>query len=261
MLAEPADGGLEEHRSWPPENVLGMEERSAGRRVHGPAGGSGRLDGQVEDEMERDTEFSLGMRRGAAVSEQGRRAEPPTVVRQSFEATGRSPAAPRQPRATFRQPVEEIPRRRLFREGQLGQMSGVQGEPLEAWQAARQPRMVAHQTEVDNELPRRGLFVGEQLGPMSRIGGQPRSMFQRSWGIPPERPAAESQPGEMGSSAPRSVGAFRQPRPMFHPARLRRLTKLAYPELSDGARDRLGRMHFADALDNREVRVESNLPR
>ena len=36
---------------------------------------------------------------------------------------------------------------------------------------------------------------------------------------------------------------------------VRRLTKLAYPELSDGARDRLGRMHFADALDNREVRI------
>ena len=37
--------------------------------------------------------------------------------------------------------------------------------------------------------------------------------------------------------------------------KVRRLTKLAYPELSDGARDRLGRMHFADALDSREVRV------
>ena len=196
-----------------------MEEGSAGRRVCGPAGGSGMLDGQVEDEMERDTEFPLEMRRGSAVSEQGRRAEPSTVVRQSFEATGQSPVATRQPRATFRQPVEEIPRRRLFREGQLGPMSGVQGEPLEPWQEARQPRMVAHQTEVDNELPRRGLFVGEQLGPMSRIGGRPRVMFQRSGGIPPERPAEESQPGEMGSSAPRSVGGFRQPRPMFRPAR------------------------------------------
>ena len=36
---------------------------------------------------------------------------------------------------------------------------------------------------------------------------------------------------------------------------VRRLTKLAYPELNDEARDRLGRMHFADALDSREVRV------
>ena len=31
---------------------------------------------------------------------------------------------------------------------------------------------------------------------------------------------------------------------------VRRLTKLAYPELNDEARDRLGRMHFADALDS-----------
>ena len=228
LLAEHADGGLSEHRSWQPENGLGREERSAGRRAHGPAGGSGMLDGQVGDEMERDAEFPQGMRRGSAVSEQSRRAEPSMVVRQSFEATGRSPAAPRQPRATFRQPVEEIPRRRLFREEQLGPMSGVQGEPLEAWREARQPRMVAHQTEVDNELPRRGLFVGEQLGPMSRIGGQPRSMFQRSGGIPPERPAEESQPGEMGSSAPRSVEGFRQPRPMFRPAR----RELAHEEVA-----------------------------
>ena len=115
--------------------------------------------------------------------------------------------------------MEEIPQRRLFREGQLGPMSAVHGEPLEAWHGARQPRMATNQTEVDNELPQRGLFNGEQSGPMSRIGGQPRSMFQRSGGILPERPAEESQPGEMGSSALGSVGGFRQPRPMFRPAR------------------------------------------
>ena len=36
---------------------------------------------------------------------------------------------------------------------------------------------------------------------------------------------------------------------------IRRLAALAYPELSEEARDRLSRTHFADALDSKEVRV------
>ena len=35
----------------------------------------------------------------------------------------------------------------------------------------------------------------------------------------------------------------------------RRLNALPYPELSEEARDRLSRTHFADAFDSKEVRV------